>query len=119
MRLRDHRESADDSTYARAQSAGWPAIILSDTLVVTSYLSNGAYADRRTLAVHGVTVVPLAPATSALTPEQVGLLGQMRQRTGMNAQFAEMCLAQNGWNFEVALKNFEEIKGTIPPEAFQ
>jgi nuclear RNA export factor len=37
----------------------------------------------------------------------------------MNVQFATMCLAQNGWDFEVALKNFEEIKATIPAEAYQ
>lgn len=37
----------------------------------------------------------------------------------MNAQYAGMCLVQNGWDPEAAIKNFEEIKSSIPAEAFQ
>jgi len=37
----------------------------------------------------------------------------------MNAQYASMCLVQNGWDLDTALRNFEEIKGSIPPDAYQ
>jgi nuclear RNA export factor len=30
-----------------------------------------------------------------------------------------MCLAQNGWDLETAVRNYEEIKGSIPAEAYQ
>ncbi|WWC91628.1 uncharacterized protein L201_006574 [Kwoniella dendrophila CBS 6074] len=99
-----------------AANAGWPAVILSDTMTVHSYFGTAAFDERgRSLATHGVTIQPpsIAPAAN-----NDALITQMTQRTGMNAQFSQLCLEQNGWNFEAALKNFEEIKGTIPPEAF-
>ncbi|RSH91777.1 nuclear mRNA export, poly(A)+RNA binding protein [Saitozyma podzolica] len=116
---------ADAPQGSAANAAGWPAVVLSDTMIVTSYLSSGAYDNRRSIAAYGVTIVPPTPvspganATVGAPPNQDMLVEQMRQRTGMNVQFATMCLAQNGWDFEVALKNFEEIKATIPAEAYQ
>jgi nuclear RNA export factor len=91
-------------------------------------MSSGAYDEGKSIAVNGVSIqapnipspsvnintLPSAPANT-----QEAMVQQLRQRTGMNQDFATMCLTQNGWDFEVALKNFEEIKGTIPAEAFQ
>lgn len=114
-------------------------MILSDILVVSQYLSPGAYQAERSLAQNGVTINPPpdavssaaavpavaavgAPAAAGAVPtdaQKEALLAQMRQATGMNAQFAGMCLEQNGWDYEVAMRNFEDIKATIPPEAFQ
>jgi len=83
-------------------------------------MSTGAFDSNRSLAVHGVTIQsPPTRAAPAADPAQDALVTQLRQRTGMNAQFASMCLAQNGWVFETALKNFEQIKSSIPAEAFQ
>lgn len=100
-------------------------MVLSDTMIVHTYFGTGAFAEStRSVAVNGVSVSPLAipaaPATNANPDQgtQDALVGQVRQRTGMNAQFASMCLAQNGWDLETALKNFEEIKATIPAEAY-
>lgn len=50
---------------------------------------------------------------------QQSLISQISARTGMNAQYAGMCLVQNGWDLEAAIKNFDEIKASIPAEAFQ
>ncbi|KAK8853149.1 hypothetical protein IAR55_003850 [Kwoniella newhampshirensis] len=110
-----------------ARNAGWPALVLSDTMIVHSYLGTGAFDDNRSLAVHGVAIQPpasVAPATAAPVSDipqaqQEALLAQLSQRTGMNAQFSGMCLAQNGWDFEAAVKNYEEIKTSIPAEAYQ
>lgn len=113
-----------------AQQAGWPVTIMSDTLVVTHYLSSGAYQAQRSLAVNGVSIIPpvIDPSSTSAPPPAVAnlsdqqkeaLLAQMRQATGMNAQFAGMCLEQNGWDFDTAMKNFHDIKASIPPEAFQ
>ncbi|WWC94780.1 hypothetical protein V866_001629 [Kwoniella sp. B9012] len=104
-----------------AANAGWPAIILSDTMTVHSYLGTFAFDERnRSLATHGVTIQPPSIISPTSTPAagNDALVAQLSQRTGMNAQFSAMCLEQNSWNFEAALKNFEEIRGTIPPEAF-
>ena len=47
------------------------------------------------------------------------LIAQLRQRTGMNVSFSTLCLEQNNWDLEQAVRNYEEIKGTIPAEAYQ
>lgn len=100
--------------------------IISDSMVVQSYLSSEAYGPERSLFKHGITLAapsgPIAPLPMVNTGAQVdqgALLAQLRQQTGMNEQFARMCLEQNDWVFERAVLNFEQIKGTIPPEAFQ
>lgn len=89
--------------YNSAHTAGWPAIILSDTMIIHAYLGTGSFDGQRTLAQNGVTVA----------------LNEVRHRTGMNEEFARLCLGQNGWDLNRALVNFEQIKGAIPPEAFQ
>ena len=35
---------------------------------------------------------------------------QLSARTNMTLQYSEMALSGNGWNMEVALKNFEDLK---------
>ncbi|ORY33515.1 hypothetical protein BCR39DRAFT_520580 [Naematelia encephala] len=122
---------ADVPEGSAAQAAGWPVSILSDTTIVYGYLSNGAFADDRSLAKHGVTVQPIdvtiatAPPPPAMvsmanpTDPKEAMVRQMMQQTGMNMQFASMCLEQNGWVYDIAVNNFEEIRSTIPPEAFQ
>ena len=102
-----------------AKVAGFPACVLSDTTIIHSYMSSGAFGTDRSLATDGVTIQTPQPVLPVADHAQEALVAQLRQRTGMNAQFAGMCLAQNGWDFETALKNFEEIKPSIPPEAFQ
>jgi hypothetical protein len=58
-------------------------------------------------------------AFKGLTPEDVQKAQQMMQATSMNAAWSVMCLQQNAGDYERALANFGEIRGTIPPEAFQ
>ena len=84
-------------------------------------MSSGAFDDRRSLAQHGVAIVPPTPIAAPTTGDAAkdGLIAQVRQRTGMNFQFTTMCLDNNGWNLETAMKNYEEIKSTIPQEAYQ
>jgi nuclear RNA export factor len=87
--------------------------VISDTLTVHNYYGTGAFTEpTRSLVLDGVTI-------QNANSSQDALIEQVRQRTGMNAQFASMCLAQNGWELETALRNYEEIKGSIPPEAYQ
>ena len=37
---------------------------------------------------------------------------ELRQRTGLNEQFATLCLTEMGWSFERALGAFEQAKVT-------
>ena len=110
---------ADAPQGSSAQLAGWPAMILSDIMVVHAYFLPHAFDSERSIAKDGVTIVPPSGGATANDTHRDSLITQIRARTGMNVQFATMCLEQNGWVLDTAIKNFEEIKGTIPPEAFQ
>ena len=84
-----------------------------------SYMSTGAFDSHRTLVAPGIAIQPADVSENNPDATQEPLIAQLRQRTGMNAQFAALCLAQNGWSFDTALRNFEEIKASIPAEAFE
>lgn len=89
-------------------------MVLSDTMTVHQYYGTGAFTEpTNSLTLEGVSIQP--PASGS----QDVLIDQVRQRTGMNQQYASMCLAQNGWDVDTAVRNFEEIKGSIPAEAYQ
>ncbi|KAK0656391.1 hypothetical protein B0T16DRAFT_316222 [Cercophora newfieldiana] len=65
-----------------------------------------------------VTTLPVQPAVSddALKAQ---LIQEVSKRTGMTAEYSELCLSGTAnWNFELALKSFEEQKGNLPPTAF-
>nr|KIR88407.1 nuclear RNA export factor 1/2 [Cryptococcus tetragattii IND107] len=150
-----------------ALNAGYPASILSDTMIVHSFLGTGAFDQTRPLGMNGVIIQPpsipftpsavppgtqdasglggvfnpplpsaspnassssalpasgataTSPAAGPDPATQQSLISQISSRTGMNAQYAGLCLVQNGWDLEAAIKNFEEIKTSIPAEAFQ
>lgn len=118
LRVRKRRGVAD--RMRRAQVAGFSATVLSDSMTVHAYLSSGAFDESRSLVKDGLQIVAPSPTPApAGGADREALVAQMRQRTGMNAQFATMCLEQNGWEFETAIKDFERIKVTIPKEAFE
>lgn len=92
-------------------------------MVVHSYFGTGSWDSKSSLAKGDISIVPpnpaaTAPPASSEDAQKASLIAAVRQRTGMNAQFSELCLAQNGWDVERAVANFEEIRATIPPEAF-
>lgn len=45
---------------------------------------------------------------------QRGLIMQICQRTGLNAQFAVDCLQNNAWDLDRAIANFEQVKVSGP-----
>lgn len=113
-----------------AVAKGWPCIVLSDIMVVHSYLGTGSWDSKSSLAIGEVAIVPpAAPSAAAAggapaagggpgSEQQAALVEQLRVRSGMNASFSAMCLAQNGWDLDRALANFAEIRDSIPAEAF-
>jgi nuclear RNA export factor len=59
-------------------------------------------------------------STAPLTPEeeQAAMVAEVQRQTGMNAQYAALCLEQTSWRLEAALESFQQAKGNIPPEAY-
>lgn len=54
-----------------------------------------------------------APGKTDAQVQQEQLVAQMSAKSGMTLQFSEMALSGNGWNFDAAWKNFEELKVCI------
>ncbi|KAK3945286.1 hypothetical protein QBC46DRAFT_371799 [Diplogelasinospora grovesii] len=64
---------------------------------------------------------PTPTVASAVLDESIRaqLIQGLSKQTGMTAQYSEMCLAGTAnWNFEAALKSFEEQKANLPATAF-
>ncbi|KAJ5791838.1 uncharacterized protein N7518_008849 [Penicillium psychrosexuale] len=60
------------------------------------------------------------PGKSDTQLQQEQMITQMSGKSGMTFEYSEMALAGNGWNVELAWKNFEQLKATnaLPPTAF-
>ncbi|KAL2144969.1 hypothetical protein VTI28DRAFT_8198 [Corynascus sepedonium] len=47
------------------------------------------------------------------------MIEELSRQTGMTAEYSRLCLAGAAdWNFDLALKSFQEKRGELPPEAF-
>ncbi|KAI0035362.1 hypothetical protein K488DRAFT_39110, partial [Vararia minispora EC-137] len=111
-----------------AKMAGWDVEVLSDQLVIRAYSSHESWKPGPLLvqAADPSAAVPAVPALppalqaqlSAIPEPQRTMVGRVVERTRLNVQFAVDCLQNNGWNFDVAVANFEQVKGTLGPEAF-
>ncbi|AQZ17796.1 MEX67 (YPL169C) [Zygosaccharomyces parabailii] len=70
--------------------------------------------------------VPSAPPTLQIPPEvqarlnpmQLQLLIKLHLETKLNAEYTYMLAEQSGWNYEVAVKGFQNSASNIPREAF-
>lgn len=87
--------------------------------VITPVVTPAAPPVLNSAAVPVVNPVPVV-ATVQLDPATKNqLIQEVSNRTGMTAQYSELCLSgAANWNFELALKSFEEVRPTLPPSAF-
>ncbi|WOO82011.1 mRNA export factor mex67 [Vanrija pseudolonga] len=101
-----------------AAAKQYPCIVLSDQMVVHSYLGTGSFDSKSSLVQPDIAIVPPNGAVLDEAGQKALLIKQVRARTGMNDAYSEMCLAQNDWDVERAVANFQEIRGSIPADAF-
>lgn len=57
-------------------------------------------------------------ALSAMPEPQRSLVMEVLTRTGLNLEYAVQCLESNAWDVGRAIANFEQVKGTLPRDAF-
>ncbi|OAA54769.1 mRNA export factor mex67 [Niveomyces insectorum RCEF 264] len=50
--------------------------------------------------------------------QRQALITQLSTATNMTPQYAEMCLAEVGWNFDAAVAKFQELRPNLGPEVF-
>jgi nuclear RNA export factor len=66
---------------------------------------------------HDFDAAPQLPAgLSVEMAEQ--MVAELQKRTGLNVAYSKLCLEQVGWNFEKGLEAFNNVKGTLPADAF-
>lgn len=65
-------------------------------------------------------VPPSAERPPGLTDQQHMQVMELKQRSGLNYNFALQCLAENDWNSANAMDSYERLKNinAIPPEAY-
>ena len=123
---------------SQAANAGWPCVILSDQLTVRHYAGTAAWSPDAlptgevTATAPTPSAAPGVPSAAAATPsvapanlpphlqnqapapglnEQQHLLSlQLAAQTGLTYPFAVQCLQENGWDPNVAMTNFENLK---------
>jgi nuclear RNA export factor len=80
-------------------------VIVSDLMTVRGYGGIKAFEPESS--------VPKSPEE-----EQAAMVAEVQRQTGMNAQYAAICLEQTNWQLEAALESFQQAKANIPPEAY-
>ena len=66
----------------------------------------------------GATLLLPPEVQAKLNPLQLDMLNKLHQSTKLNAEYTYMLAEQSGWNFDVAIKGFQESVNNIPREAF-
>eukprot|EP00727_Mastigamoeba_balamuthi_P002146 m51a1_g11929 putative nuclear rna export factor 1 (739) ;mRNA; f:692123-696445 len=94
------------------------AVIVNDQLTLSGYLG-------RNPALQALAPPPAAPVVNTTldpiaTPEGQQMCSKLQQATGLTPEFTVQCLQNNGWNYDRAMANFQELnsRGQIPPQAF-
>ncbi|KAJ9098728.1 hypothetical protein QFC21_004376 [Naganishia friedmannii] len=114
-----------------AAAAGWPGLILSDSISVRSACDTANFT--KSLAVAGAQIVPrhtgpppLPPGVSAeiaaipgLSPEQMLAVMQVQHGTNLVTSTALDCAQIADFNVEIAMAKFRELQAQIPAEFFR
>ena len=105
-----------------------PFRVISDQLTLHKWTPAPEATPTSAAASQQIAIPVGAGVTSPALPVQVGvpddalraqLIQELSNRTGMTAQYSELCLSGSAnWNFDAALQNFEEQKSNLPPTAF-
>lgn len=124
---------------SRAKVNGWDIIILSDQWTIRGYSSPTAWKPGPMLvqalpSSRHRTPVPAASQSDAslfqsLPPDQRDMLAtipevqrnlalRLCQQTRLNVKYTLDCLTSNQWDFDRAVLNFDQVKATLPPNAF-
>ncbi|KAK4128233.1 hypothetical protein N657DRAFT_638657 [Parathielavia appendiculata] len=100
-----------------------PYRVVSDELSLRAWVPQQTSATAQVAPAVAVPVPP--PAAAPPAPplpsdlERAQMILELSNLTGMNAQYSELCLAGlANWDFNLALRSFEEKKAELPPEAF-
>lgn len=114
-----------------AKLNGWDVVILSDQWTIRGFSKPEAWAPGPMLvqATLASNPPPPPPRQPTLPGEQQALLASLPEpqrapviqlcgQTRLTVKYAFDCLNGNGWDLERAVANFNQVKATLPPDAF-
>ncbi|KAJ7163930.1 hypothetical protein C8R43DRAFT_989194 [Mycena crocata] len=115
---------------SRAKQNGWDVVILSDQWTIRGFSKPEAWAPGPMLVQATIESNPAPrPHLPTLPPDQQALLNSIPEaqrpiviqvcgQTNLNVKYALDCLNGNGWDLNLAVANFNQVKATLPPDAF-
>ncbi|KAJ6468355.1 hypothetical protein C8R45DRAFT_1018431 [Mycena sanguinolenta] len=116
---------------SRAKLNGWDVVILSDQWTVRGYSRPEAWAPGPLLvqATLESNPLPTQRQLNSFPAEQQALLNSVPEpqrplvvsvcaQTGLNIKYSLDCLNGNAWDVARAVVNFNQVKATLPPDAF-
>ncbi|KXN86469.1 mRNA export factor mex67 [Leucoagaricus sp. SymC.cos] len=109
---------------SKAKLSGWDVVILSDQLTIRHYSNSKAWQVGPMLVqaeAKSKTAQKSAEFSASSLPlhdVQKNLVLQICGRTRLNVNYAVECLNGNNWDLERATANFEQVKETLPKDAF-
>ncbi|KAF8207061.1 hypothetical protein K438DRAFT_1815618 [Mycena galopus ATCC 62051] len=116
---------------SRAKMNGWDVVILSDQWTIRGYSRPEAWAPGPMLVQATLESNPLPTQRQLqnLPSDQQALLNTVPEpqrplvigvcgQTGLNVKYSLDCLNGNGWDPTRAVANFNQVKATLPPDAF-
>ncbi|KAK3330230.1 hypothetical protein B0H66DRAFT_51581 [Apodospora peruviana] len=93
-----------------------PYRVISDQLMLHDWKPQVAIVEQTPTVVAPVPAVGPVLIDDAL---KLQMTQELSKRTGMTAEYSGLCLSgPANWNFDLALKSFEEQKAVLPPAAF-
>ncbi|KAJ2086738.1 nuclear mRNA export, poly(A)+RNA binding protein [Coemansia sp. RSA 487] len=97
-----------------AATAGSPCIIVNDMLTIRRYNGFHSWGSSQDGA-----SAPAGIIGSDLAPEQQEMARVLQEQTGLTAEWTLKYLENYGWNYQLAISEFPQVRGSLPADAFQ
>ncbi|XP_050527451.1 nuclear RNA export factor 1-like isoform X2 [Daktulosphaira vitifoliae] len=85
----------------------------------TSQSSNPFYNSSATTSDMNKNQSEVNSVVANTSSEKIAMIKRFANDSGMNDEWAERCLNDNGWNYDNAAESFAKLKDNIPAAAFQ
>ncbi|KAJ1788972.1 nuclear mRNA export, poly(A)+RNA binding protein [Coemansia sp. RSA 2399] len=101
-----------------AATAGSPCIVVNDMLTIRRYNGSHSWSSPQDDAAAAAVIAPVSIG-SGLAPEQQEMARVLQEQTRLTAEWTIKYLENYGWNYQLAISEFPQVRGSLPPDAFQ
>ncbi|KAJ2402391.1 nuclear mRNA export, poly(A)+RNA binding protein [Coemansia sp. RSA 2559] len=101
-----------------AATAGSPCIVVNDMLTIRRYNGFHNWISPQDDTAAAAVAAPVSIGGS-LAPEQQEMARVLQEQTRLTAEWTIKYLENYGWNYQLAISEFPQVRGSLPPDAFQ